>query len=135
MPSFSKNWANWAAFTEARFHETKGTDLKLAVDAIAAYMQAAAHSKNGRTKKFLARILWLLSFDDANGTLCLQLDSPGLEGGGASPLIPTWYWIPFIPQLLVSLNRSDATFARSVLLRISKDYPQVSLIPRFTLHP
>jgi transformation/transcription domain-associated protein len=37
---------------------------------------------------------------------------------------PVWYWISFIPELISSLAGKEAKFAKSILIRIAKAYPQ-----------
>ncbi|ORY29461.1 hypothetical protein BCR33DRAFT_724710 [Rhizoclosmatium globosum] len=36
----------------------------------------------------------------------------------------SWYWITFIPQLLSALSGKEAKYARSILMKIAKVYPQ-----------
>lgn len=65
----------------------------------------------------MARILWLISLDDASGTLAQAFENFRGE-------VPVWYWITFIPQLLTSLSHREAKLAKQVLVRIAKSYPQ-----------
>ena len=61
-----KAWAEWGMFNDRRFKENPN-DMVYANNAISCYLQAAGLYKNGKTRKLLARILWLISLDDASG--------------------------------------------------------------------
>lgn len=110
-----KAWAEWGVFNDKRFQQL-GT-ISYANNAISCYLQAAGLYKNGKTRKLLGRILFLLSLDDAEGTLSRAFESYRGE-------MPVWYWITFIPQLLTSLSHREAHLARTVLIRIAKSFPQ-----------
>lgn len=111
-----KAWAEWGSFNDRRFKENPN-DMVYANNAISCYLQAAGLYKNGKTRKLLARVLWLISLDDNSGTLTQAFENFRGE-------VPVWYWITFIPQLLSSLSNREATLARQVLIRIAKSYPQ-----------
>ncbi|OBA21242.1 hypothetical protein METBIDRAFT_42126 [Metschnikowia bicuspidata var. bicuspidata NRRL YB-4993] len=111
-----KAWAEWGAFNDRRFKENPN-DLVYANNAISCYLQAAGLYKNGKTRKLLARILWLISLDDSTGTLAQAFENFKGE-------VPVWYWITFIPQLLTSLSYKEAKLVRQILVRIAKSYPQ-----------
>lgn len=111
-----KAWAEWGIFNDKRFKENPN-DLVYANNAISCYLQAAGLYKNGKTRKLLARILWLISLDDSSGTLAQAFENFRGE-------VPVWYWITFIPQLLTSLSYKEAKLVRQILIRIAKSYPQ-----------
>ncbi|QFZ30488.1 putative transcription-associated protein [Clavispora lusitaniae] len=111
-----KAWAEWGVFNDRRFKENPN-DLVYANNAISCYLQAAGLYKNGKTRKLLARILWLICLDDASGTLAQAFENFRGE-------VPVWYWITFIPQLLNSLYYKEAKLVRQILIRIAKSYPQ-----------
>lgn len=111
-----KAWAEWGVFNDKRFKENPN-DLVYANNAISCYLQAAGLYKNGKTRKLLARILWLISLDDATGTLAQAFENFKGE-------VPVWYWITFVPQLLTSLSYKEAKLVRQILIRIAKSYPQ-----------
>ncbi|RLV84171.1 Transcription-associated protein 1 [Meyerozyma sp. JA9] len=111
-----KAWAEWGMFNDKRFKENSN-DMVYANNAISCYLQAAGLYKNGKTRKVLARILWLISLDDASGTLSQAFDTFRGE-------VPVWYWLTFIPQLLTSLSHKEARLVKQILIRIAKSYPQ-----------
>ncbi|CEQ40122.1 SPOSA6832_01706, partial [Sporobolomyces salmonicolor] len=114
--TFAKAWAEWGEYQDRMFKENP-TDLNIAANAVSCYLQAAGLYKNAKVRKLLVRILWLLSLDDANGTISKAFDNYKGE-------VPTWYWITFIPQLLLALSQREARYVRVILLKIAKAYPQ-----------
>ncbi|GAA5937574.1 hypothetical protein JCM10213_008398 [Rhodosporidiobolus nylandii] len=114
--SFPKAWAEWGEYHDRMFKDNPA-DLSIAANAVSCYLQAAGLYKSAKVRKLLVRILWLLSLDDAQGTISKAFDNYKGE-------IPTWYWITFIPQLLVTLSQREARYVRVILLKIAKTYPQ-----------
>lgn len=114
--SAAKAWAEWGYFNDRKFKDDHN-DVNSARQAITCYLQAAGSYKNAKSRKLIARILWLLSMDDANGTISAGFDD--FKGD-----TPTWYWITFIPQLLTGLSHKEATRVHSILLKIARSYPQ-----------
>ncbi|WFD31947.1 transcription-associated protein 1 [Malassezia sp. CBS 17886] len=111
-----KSWTEWGRYSDRLFREKPGA-MHLAANAISCYLQAAGLYKNAKARKILVRVLWLLSCDDAQGTLWQACDSFNGE-------TPVWYWITFIPQLLQLLAHKDAKFVRKLLMQIAKSFPQ-----------
>jgi transformation/transcription domain-associated protein len=114
--NLAKAWAEWGMFNDRRFKESPN-DMVYANNAISCYLQAAGLYNNGKTRKLLARILWLIGSDDGSGTLAQAFDNFRGE-------VPVWYWITFIPQLLTALSYKEARLAKQVLVRIAKTFPQ-----------
>lgn len=79
-------------------------------------------SKHGRNH--LARVLYLLSFDNQTGAVGKAFDKYGDQ-------IPLWVWLTWIPQLLLSLQRPEAASCKNVLLKLAAHFPQVR--PRLLL--
>ncbi|KAK4193060.1 hypothetical protein QBC35DRAFT_163275 [Podospora australis] len=112
----AKAWAEWGYFNDRKFKENP-SDIAAAKQALTSYLQAASSYKNHKSRKLVARILWLLSIDDANGTIAGGFDD--FKGD-----IHVWWWITFIPQLLVGLNHKEAPRVHSILIKIAKTFPQ-----------
>lgn len=112
----AKAWAEWGYFNDRKFKEDP-SDLNAARQALTSYLQAASSYKSAKSRKLLARILWLLSLDDAKGSIAAGFDDFKGE-------TPTWYWITFIPQLLTGLGYKEAPRVYQILLGIAKSYPQ-----------
>lgn len=111
-----KAWAEWGYYNDRLFKEDP-TNYANARNALSCYLEAAGLFKNAKSRKLLTRILWLLSLDDAAGSLSAQFD----EYKGETPV---WYWITFIPQLLTGLSHKEASKAHVILAKIAKAYPQ-----------
>lgn len=111
-----KAWAQWGKYSDLQFKENP-TDLTHAANAVSCYLQAAGLYKNGKSRGMLARVLWLLSVDDASFTISRQFD--GYKGDAAF-----WYWIAFIPHLCLSISQREVKQARYILLNLAKLFPQ-----------
>ncbi|KAM3445670.1 hypothetical protein MY3296_010155 [Beauveria thailandica] len=103
-------------FNDGKFKDNP-SDLNAARQALDSYLQAAGSYKNAKSRKLLARILWLLSLDDARGSIAMGFD----DFKGEPPM---WYWITYIPQLLTGLGHKEAPSVYQILLSIAKSYPQ-----------
>ncbi|KAI8370186.1 hypothetical protein EDC96DRAFT_563874 [Choanephora cucurbitarum] len=114
--SLPRAWAEWGKYNDGRFKENPH-DLSYANNAVSCYLQAAGIYKNAKARKYFLRVLWLLSLDDANGTISRAFE--GYKGEW-----PVWYWVTFIPQLLMSLQQTEGKHARAILIRIAKQFPQ-----------
>ncbi|KAI7863236.1 hypothetical protein BDF14DRAFT_1989138 [Spinellus fusiger] len=114
--SLPRAWAEWGRYNDRRFKESP-KELNWANNAVSCYLQAAGIYKNSKARKYLLRVLWLLSLDDQSGTISRAFE--GYKGEW-----PVWYWITFIPQLLTALQHKEARHARAILIRIAKQYPQ-----------
>ncbi|KAG5959424.1 hypothetical protein E4U57_000715 [Claviceps arundinis] len=112
----AKAWAEWGYFNDRKFRDD-ASDLNAARQALTSYLQAAGSYKSAKSRKLLARILWLLSLDDSKGTIAMGFDDFKGE-------TPVWYWITFIPQLLTGLGHKEAPRMYQILLSIAKSYPQ-----------
>lgn len=72
------------------------------------------------SRSHLARVLYLLSFDTPNEPVGRAFDK-------YLDQIPHWVWLSWIPQLLLSLQRTEAPHCKLVLLKIATVYPQVNI--------
>lgn len=72
------------------------------------------------SRSHLARVLYLLSFDSSNEPVGRAFDK-------YLDQVPHWVWLSWIPQLLLSLQRTEAPHCKLVLLKIATVYPQVGL--------
>ena len=111
-----KAWAEWGYYNDQKF-QADPTDLEAGAAAVSCYLEAAGVYKSAKSRKFLSRVLWLLSIDSAENKISQAFQ--GFKGE-----TPTWYWITFIPQLLTSLSSREARMTKEILLKIAKQYPQ-----------
>ncbi|EPT03792.1 hypothetical protein FOMPIDRAFT_150002 [Fomitopsis schrenkii] len=112
----AKGWAAWGKYNDRLFKENP-ENIQHAAHAVHCYLQAAGIFKNRRTRPLLARVLWLLSVDDATLSVSRAFDT--YKGDAAY-----WYWITLIPQLCLSLSQRELKQARYLLLNLAKLYPQ-----------
>jgi transformation/transcription domain-associated protein len=122
-----KAWAEWGRYSDNLFKEEK--TLEHAGNALSCYLEASGQYKSAKSRKLLSRILWLLSLDDASGTLAKKYND--FKGDH-----PWWYWVTFIPQLLANLSRteSEADIAHVILNSLAKTYPQALHFQLRTTH-
>ncbi|XP_031698815.1 transformation/transcription domain-associated protein [Anarrhichthys ocellatus] len=92
-----KAWAMWGDYLENIF--VKDRQLHLGVSAITCYLHACRHQNESKSRKYLAKVLWLLSFDDKN-TLADAVDKYCIG-------VPPIQWLAWIPQLLTCLVGSE----------------------------
>jgi transformation/transcription domain-associated protein len=84
--------------------------------AVSCFLQGIKYgSKHGRNH--LARVLYLLSFDNQTGAVTKAFDK-------YCDSIPQWVWLAWIPQLLLSLQRPEASSCKNVILKLAAVYPQ-----------
>uniref|UniRef100_A0A672KLD8 Transformation/transcription domain-associated protein n=1 Tax=Sinocyclocheilus grahami TaxID=75366 RepID=A0A672KLD8_SINGR len=110
-----KAWAMWGDYLENIF--VKDRQPHLGVSAITCYLHACRHQNESKSRKYLAKVLWLLSFDDKN-TLADAVDKYCIG-------VPPIQWLAWIPQLLTCLVGSEG---KPLLNLIS----QVGLLISFT---
>ena len=85
------------------------------------YLQAAKHGPQ-RYRHELVNVLHQLAFSDHTAAvgraLAKHLDA-----------IQRWVWIPYVPQLLLSLLNREAPHAKALLLRLAQAHPQAMYCP------
>lgn len=111
-----KAWAEWGYFND-RLYQSNPQVIKHAATALSCYLQAASLYKNGKTRKILSRILWLMSIEDDTREISSAFENYKGE-------TTTWYWITFIPQLLTALSHKEAKFSHDILIQVARAYPQ-----------
>ena len=102
-------------------------NLTLGVSALTCYLHACRNQNESKCRKFLARIIWMLTYDDDKGTLAEAVDKYYV---GISPI----HWLPWIPQLLTCLVRREGTQILNLLCSVGKSYPQAVYFPIRTLY-
>lgn len=113
-------WASWGKYNDMLFKETP-TNLLYASHAVNCYLHASSLDKNSESRKYLARILWLLNQDDSTEIIAKAYEAFKPEQQNQ----PLWYWIALTPQLLSSLLSKEAKLTKNILMSIAKIYPQV----------
>ncbi|KAI9886978.1 MAG: hypothetical protein M1823_001194 [Watsoniomyces obsoletus] len=112
----AKAWAAWGQYNDNMFKE-KPNEIEHAAAAVGCYLEAAGLFKNPKSRKMLARVLWLMSLDDPQGSIAQAFDDFRGE-------TPVWYWVTFLPQLLTTLSQKEARLSKNILVKVAKVYPQ-----------
>jgi transformation/transcription domain-associated protein len=123
----SDAWLSWGEFCEltaasaAAGHVTPGARVPALwmESAVVCYLTAVRHGGAAqRYRRYLCRVLAAAG----SGGLAGQAAAAALEKHADGP--PVWTWVPWVPQLLLSLDRPEAPFVRELLARISIGAPQ-----------
>ncbi|KAL2624095.1 hypothetical protein R1flu_008340 [Riccia fluitans] len=110
----SKGWISWGNHCDQVYKESS-EELWLEY-AVSCLLQGIKYgSKHGRSH--LARVLYLLSFDNQTGAVAKAFEKYGDQ-------ISLWVWLMWIPQLLLSLQRPEAASCKNVLLKLAAHFPQ-----------
>lgn len=112
--NLTKGWISWGSYCDMAYNETQ--DEIWLEYSVSCFLQGIKFGiPNSRSH--LARVLYLLSFDTANEPVGRAFDK-------YLDQIPHWAWLSWIPQLLLSLQRTEAPHCKLVLLKIATMYPQ-----------
>ncbi|CAA6673494.1 unnamed protein product [Spirodela intermedia] len=109
-----KGWISWGNYCDLVYKET-GEEAWLEY-AVSCFLQGIKCGVSN-SRSHLARVLYLLSFDTPNEPVGRAFDK-------YMDQVPHWVWLSWIPQLLLSLQRTEAPHAKLVLLKIAAVYPQ-----------
>nr|XP_020664456.1 transformation/transcription domain-associated protein [Pogona vitticeps] len=120
-----KAWAMWGDYLENIF--VKERQLHLGVSAITCYLHACRHQNESKSRKYLAKVLWLLSFDDDKNTLADAIDKYCIG-------VPPIQWLAWIPQLLTCLVGSEGKLLLNLISQVGRVYPQAVYFPIRTLY-
>ncbi|XP_045594313.1 transformation/transcription domain-associated protein isoform X4 [Procambarus clarkii] len=121
-----KAWALWGDYLEALFTRDP-THTNLGVFAITCYLHASRHQNESKSRKYLAKVLWLLSYDDDAGSLSEAVDRYCVG-------VPAIQWLPWIPQLLTCLVRPEGKVIINLLNQVGRMFPQAVYFPIRTLY-
>ena len=123
----SDAWLSWGEFCElaaasaAAGQATPGARVPASwmEYAVVCYLTAVRHGGAAqRYRRYLCRVLAAAG----SGGMAGQAAAAALEKHADGP--PVWTWVPWVPQLLLSLDRPEAPFVRELLARISIGAPQ-----------
>ena len=123
-----KAWAFWGDYLEHLFtRESGGRNMKFGVDAITCFLHACRQQNESKSRKYLAKVLWLLTFDDDQLQLAEAVDKY-MTG------VPPIQWLPWIPQLLTCLVRIEGKPLLNLLSQVGRMFPQAVYFPIRTLY-
>ncbi|XP_048245320.1 transformation/transcription domain-associated protein-like isoform X4 [Haliotis rufescens] len=122
-----KAWALWGDYLETVFTRDKCRQIQHGEFAITCYLHACRHQNEGKSRKYLAKVLWLLTYDDEKLTLATAVDKYCVG-------VPPIQWLPWIPQLLTCLVRNEGRLIMNLLSQVGRMYPQAVYFPIRTLY-
>jgi len=127
-------WSQWGAFLEQVFLNNRSTSgqqtssiEQAGNSAIASFMAACRNQSEIRTRKFLAKVIWLLSYDDSQLDLAGTVDKYNVG-------IPPIQWLTWIPQLLTYLVCVNGAKLLSLLSTVARVHPQAVYFPIRTMY-
>ncbi|XP_037947653.1 transcription-associated protein 1 isoform X2 [Teleopsis dalmanni] len=121
----TKAWAMWGEYMEQLFLRDQQTVL--VVSALTCFLHACRHQSESKARKYIAKVLWFLSYENSAGTIMNTLEKYVVG-------IPSSYWLPWIPQLLCCLVQYDGNVIRNLLSHVGRLYPQAVYFPIRTLY-
>ncbi|XP_023247442.1 transformation/transcription domain-associated protein [Copidosoma floridanum] len=121
-----KAWALWGDYLETVFTNDP-RNMTAGESAIICFLHSCRHQNEGKARKYLAKVLWLLSYDNDSGKLLETLEK---YMAGVPPL----QWLPWIPQLLACLVRFEKTSVLNMLSQVGRAFPQAVYFSIRTLY-
>ncbi|XP_047506869.1 transcription-associated protein 1 isoform X1 [Pieris napi] len=121
-----KAWALWGDYLEQIFIRDP-RQVQVGVSAMTCFLHACRHQNESKSRKYCAKVLWMLSFDDDKNSLAEALDKYSVG-------VPPVQWLPWIPQLLSCLVQYDSNVILNLLSHVGRLYPQAVYFPIRTLY-
>ncbi|CAL8112353.1 unnamed protein product [Orchesella dallaii] len=124
-----RNWAHWAEYLESCFIQT-GRQMETGVSAVTAFLRACQQKNEVNSRKYIAKVLWLLEYDDEKGTLAASVNE-------SSEQIPPTHWLVWIPQLLTIVTEKEGDgreMGTNILNRVGSLYAQAIVYPLRALY-
>ncbi|XP_030041101.2 transcription-associated protein 1 isoform X2 [Manduca sexta] len=121
-----KAWALWGDYLEQIFIRDP-RQISVGVSAMTCFLHACRHQNESKSRKYCAKVLWMLSFDDEKNSLAEALDKYSVG-------VPPIQWLPWIPQLLACLVQYDGNVILNLLSHVGRLYPQAVYFPIRTLY-
>ncbi|XP_076255473.1 transcription-associated protein 1-like [Rhynchophorus ferrugineus] len=116
-----KAWALYGDYLEAVFMNDPKL-INFGVNAMACFLHACRHQNEAKARKYIAKIIWLLLYDDESNSLIETLDKYGV---GVPPIL----WLPWIPQLLNCLLQYEESVILNILCQVGRMFPQAIYFP------
>lgn len=116
-----KAWGLYGDYLEQVFTRDP-RQISLGVNAIVCFLHACRHQNESKARKYLAKVLWLLSYDDENSSLMDALDKYSV---GVPPVL----WLPWTPQLLNCMVQYEGNVILNLLCQVGRMFPQAVYFP------
>lgn len=110
--SMVKAWALWGEYMEEYFTKSyPNQSMQTGVAAIICFLQACRQQNESKYRKYLAKVLWLLTYDDKEYSLLSTVDT---HFNGVPPAL----WLPWVPQLLTTLASDGGSLLQNLLIQV-----------------
>lgn len=106
-------WIQWATLIEHNFNQSSIKDVNIALSAIKCYIIASTFTTNIKCNIVIARILWLLTYDDNKYTLLRAFENCNF--------IFSDIWLPQMLNIFVDKNMKAIV---KIISKIGQWYPQ-----------
>lgn len=107
-----KAWALWGEYMEEYFTKSyPNQTMQTGVAAIICFLQACRQQNESKYRKYLAKVLWLLTYDDKEYSLLSTVDT---HFNGVPPAL----WLPWVPQLLTTLASDGGSLLQNLLIQV-----------------
>lgn len=119
-------WALYGEYLEMIFTNNPKLLIK-GTSAITCFLHASRDQSETKTRKYLAKIIWLLTYEETRVEMLKAFENYMLG-------VPTLNWLPWIPQLLNCLVQYESDTVMNLLNQIAKIFPQAVYFPIRTLY-
>ena len=119
-------WVLWGDYLEQVFSK-EPHNLQVGASAIICFLHACRQANEPKNRKYLPKVLWLLTYDDEAGSLAEAVQK--FHSG-----IPSSQWVPWVPQLLTCLVRRNGNLYMELLTAVGRVFPQSMYFPIRTLY-
>ncbi|XP_060534319.1 transcription-associated protein 1 [Cylas formicarius] len=116
-----KAWALYGDYLEQVFIKDP-RQISFGVNAMACFLHACRHQNEPKARKYLAKVLWLLNYDDENNSLMEALDQYAAG-------VPPFLWLPWTPQLLNWFVHYEGNVILNLLCQVGRLFPQAVYFP------
>lgn len=125
--SSSKAWALYGEYLEMAFSQNPKNSINSGVSALTCFLHASREHNEVKTRKYLSKVIWLLTYDDARPEMLKAFENYMLG-------VPMINWLVWIPQLFNALVQYESDTIMNLLNQIAKIYPQAIYFPIRTLY-
>uniref|UniRef100_A0AAR5Q8F1 FAT domain-containing protein n=1 Tax=Dendroctonus ponderosae TaxID=77166 RepID=A0AAR5Q8F1_DENPD len=116
-----KAWALYGDYLESVFLKDP-RQMSMGVNAMVCFLHACRHQNEAKGRKYIAKVLWLLNYEDDKSTLLEALDKYAV---GVPPLL----WLPWTSQLLNFLVQFKGNVILNLLCQAGRMFPQAVYFP------
>lgn len=121
-----KAWSLWGDYLENIFIRD-ARQITIGINALVCFLHACRHQNESKSRKYIAKILWLLTYDDDKCSLMETVDKYAVG-------VPAIQWLPWVPQLLMYLVRNEGTVILNLLSQVGRMFPQAVYCSARTLY-